>query len=181
MSSILTKDLKSNLEETRSRLLSERQALIQAAQSEAEAELDKTLQYIEQLLGTSGDSAPSAPAASTASPKATKAPAKSKAKAAAPVAAEPKKAKGRKSSKSFDASVLKSEFKSLKAMQAIVEVLGSAKEPLSIDDLIDLIYDPFDPAEMSKARMSVAITTKHAERRGLLKKVQDNPSRFQAV
>jgi hypothetical protein len=180
VSSILTKDLKSNLEETRSRLLSERQALIQAAQSEAEAELDKTLQYIEQLLGASGDSEPSPPTASTAAPKATKAPAKSKAKAA-PVAAEPKKAKGRKSSKSFDASVLKSEFKSLKAMQAIVQVLGSAKEPLSIDDLIDQIYDPFDPAEMSKARMSVAITTKHAERRGLLKKVQDNPSRFQAV
>jgi hypothetical protein len=186
VSSILTKDLKSNLEETRSRLLSERDSLIQAAQSEAEAELDQTLQYIEQLLDASGASAPSPPAVASkasASPAKTPAsPAKGKGKGKAKAApAEPQKAKGRKSSKSFDASVLKSEFKSMKAMEAIVQVLSSAKEPMSIDDLIARIYDPFDEAEMSKARMSVAITTKHAERRGLLKKVQDNPSRFVAA
>jgi pyruvate/2-oxoglutarate dehydrogenase complex dihydrolipoamide acyltransferase (E2) component len=189
--SILTKDLKSNLEETRSRLLSERKAILQAAKSEAEAELDKTLQHIDQLLGSSS-SAPSKPAAkakvspaaeAAPAPKASPAPkGKGKAKAAAP--AETKKAapaaKGRKSSKSFDASSLKSEFKSMKAMDAIVQVLGGAKESMSIDDLIGRLYDPFDEAEMSKARMSVAITTKHAERRGLLKKVQDNPSRFSA-
>lgn len=180
MSSILTKDLKSNLEETRSRLLSEREALIQAAHSEAEAELDRTLQYIEQLLGASTTSEPSEPQPSKASATPAKSKGKGKGKAAS-VPAETKKTQSRKSSKSFDASALKADFKSLKPMQAIVQILGDSKEPLSIDDLIAQLYDPFDEAEMSKARMSVAITTKHAERRGLLRKVQDNPSRFQVV
>lgn len=179
MSSILTKDLKSNLEETRSRLLSEREALIQAAQSEAEAELDRTLQYIEQLLGGSRDTEPISPQASKPSASPTKSKGKGKGKAAS-APAETKQTRSSKSSKSFDASALKAEFKSMKPMDAIVQILGDSKEPLSIDDLIEQLYEPFDQVDISKARMSVAITSKHAERRGLLRKVQDNPSRFQA-
>jgi hypothetical protein len=181
VSSILTKDLKSNLEETRSRLLSEREALIQAAQSEAEAELDRTLQYINQLLGVSTSSEPSSPQVSQSSPSPAKGKGKGKGKAASAPAETKKTGSGKSSSKSFDASALKADFKSLKPMEAIVQILGDSKEPLSIDDLIAQLYEPFDQSEMSKARMSVAITTKHAERRGLLRKVQDNPSRFQAV
>lgn len=168
MPTILNDTLKAELEQTRARLLSEQETIAETVTKEAEAEIDRVLGYINSLLGEAdAEPAESAPESQPA--------AKTPAKTTAKKSAAPKSS----SKNGFDAAKLKSKFKDLKAMDAILKVLADEKSALSIDDLINQLYDEFDPAEISKARRSVAITTKHAERRGLLKKVQDNPSRFE--
>ncbi|MBW4443012.1 MAG: hypothetical protein KME10_17580 [Plectolyngbya sp. WJT66-NPBG17] len=162
MPTILNETLKAELEQTRARLLSEQDTIAQTVSKQAEEEIDRVLGYINSLLG---EDAPSTPASK---PKA----APSEPKTAPPAS---------KTGQSYDASALKAKFKGLKPMEAILKVLADEKHPLSIDDLINQLYDAFDQADIAKARRSVAITTKHAERRGLLRKVQDNPSRFESV
>jgi len=164
---ILNDTLKAELEQTRARLLSEQETIAETVTKEAEAEIDRVLSYINSLLGETTESEPVSKPAAKSEPKTT-----TKAKSA------PSKSS---SKNAFDAGKLKSKFKGAKPMDAILQVLAAEKSALSIDDLINQLYDEFDPAEISKARRSVAITTKHAERRGLLKKVQDNPSRFTAA
>lgn len=163
---MLNDTLKAGLEQTRARLLSEQDTLAQTVSKQAEEEIDRVLGYINSLLG---EDAPSTPA-STATPA-------SKPKAATKSKATP----AAKTGQPFDASALKAKFKGQKPMEAILKVLADEKHALSIDDLINQLYDAFDQADIAKARRSVAITTKHAERRGLLRKVQDNPSRFESA
>ncbi|GAP94589.1 hypothetical protein [Leptolyngbya sp. NIES-2104] len=169
MPTILNDTLKAELEQTRARLLSEQETIAETVTKEAEAEIDRVLGYINSLLGEAAPTE-SAPESKPATPSPAKTTAK---KTAAP--------KSSSKGGAFDAGKLKSKFKDLKPMDAILKVLADEKSALSIDDLINQLYDEFDAAEISKARRSVAITTKHAERRGLLKKVQDNPSRFQGA
>lgn len=167
MPTILNDALKAELEQTRARLLSEQETIAETVTKEAEAEIDRVLSYINSLLGDSEPIESESKSAAKSEPKATP-----KAKTSAPKSS---------SKNAFDAGKLKAKFKGTKPMDAILQVLATEKSALSIDDLINQLYDEFDPAEISKARRSVAITTKHAERRGLLKKVQDNPSRFEAA
>ena len=166
MSTILNDQLKAELEQVRDRLLNDQDSIIQATITQTEAELDRVLQQINSLLeGT----APSELAEST-SPVNVPQAAKPPSSASKPSSALPP----------FNAAALKSQFKNSKPMDAILQVVSGEREPLSIDDLIGLLYEPFDSNDISKARKSVAITTKHAERRGLVRKVQENPARFQA-
>lgn len=160
MPTILNAQLKAELEQVRDRLLNEQGAMIQTTIAQTEAELDRVLQQIDLLLG---DTAPV-----EQHPQ--------KQRSSASVSSEPDSS----DLPPFDASVLKYQFKQIKPMQAILQVLSNEKQPLSIDDLIALLYEPFNSSDISKARKSVAITTKHAERRGLVQKVQDHPARFQA-
>lgn len=44
--------------------------------------------------------------------------------------------------------------------------------------LLEDLYEPFDTADLKKARMSIAIAANHAVRKGLLQKIQENPVRF---
>ncbi|MBW4525491.1 MAG: hypothetical protein KME18_09895 [Phormidium tanganyikae FI6-MK23] len=166
MPTILNETLKAELEQTRARLLSEQDTIAQTVSKQAEEEIDRVLGYINSLLG---EDAPSTPASKPDS--------KPKAAPSEPKTAPP----ASKTGQSYDASALKAKFKGLKPMEAILKVLADEKHPLSIDDLINQLYDAFDQVDIAKARRSVAITTKHAERRGLLRKVQDNPSRFESV
>ncbi|MBE9010466.1 hypothetical protein IQ250_09640 [Pseudanabaenaceae cyanobacterium LEGE 13415] len=168
MPTILNDTLKAELEQTRDRLLSEQETIVETVTKEAEAEIDRVLNYIDSLLGDTTPSETEPKPAAKSEPKATP-----KAKSSPAPKSSSKNA--------FDAAKLKAKFKGTKPMDAILQVLADEKSALSIDDLINQLYDEFDPAEISKARRSVAITTKHAERRGLLKKVQDNPSRFEAA
>ncbi|MGG6268158.1 hypothetical protein ACQ4M3_41690 [Leptolyngbya sp. AN03gr2] len=172
MPTILNDTLKAELEQTRARLLSEQETIAETVTKEAEAEIDRVLNYINSLLGETTESEPVSKPAAKSEPKTTEPKTTAKAKSAAPKSS---------SKTAFDAGKLKAKFKGTKPMDAILQVLADEKSALSIDDLINQLYDEFDPAEISKARRSVAITTKHAERRGLLKKVQDNPSRFEAA
>ncbi|MBD1845903.1 hypothetical protein H6F89_21325 [Cyanobacteria bacterium FACHB-63] len=167
MPPILNDSLKAELEQTRNRLLNEQDEIVQAISKQAEAEIDRLLGYINSLLG---DSQPSAPQGSQTAPA-------SQPKASV---SKPKVASTKSAQSPFDATTLKAKFKGVKPMDAIVQVLADEKHPLSIDDLINQLYDGFDQADISKARRSVAITTKHAERRGLVRKIQDNPPQFQA-
>lgn len=164
MATMLNETLKAELEQTRARLLSEQDTIAQTVTQQAEAEIDRLLGYINSLLGED------APSRSDNKPK-----------TASATASAPSSATASKSGQPFDAAALKAKFKDLKPMDAILQVLADEKHPLSIDDLINQLYDGFDQSDIAKARRSVAITTKHAERRGLVRKVQDNPSRFQAV
>ncbi len=168
VATMLNDTLKAELEQTRARLLSEQDTIAQTVTQQAEAEIDRLLGYINSLLGEA------APSRSDSKPKTASAP------TSAPASA-PTSATAPKSGQPFDAAALKAKFKDLKPMDAILQVLADEKHPLSIDDLINQLYDGFDQTDIAKARRSVAITTKHAERRGLVRKVQDNPSRFQAV
>ncbi|MBD2079041.1 hypothetical protein [Leptolyngbya sp. FACHB-17] len=167
MPPILNDSLKAELEQTRDRLLNEQDEIVQAVSKQAEAEIDRLLGYINSLLG---DSQPSASQSSQTAP------------ASQPEASnsKPKATSAKADQSAFDATALKAKFKGAKPMDAIVQVLADEKHPLSIDDLINQLYDAFDQADISKARRSVAITTKHAERRGLVRKIQDNPPQFQA-
>jgi hypothetical protein len=162
---MLNDQLKSELQQTRDRLLNEQKTIAQTATAEAEAEIDRVLEYINQILGDESSAPTSSPA-----------PAKTRSTTAAPKSVAPKSASG----KAFDATVLKSKFKQIKAMDAIVQVLEAEKKPLSIDDLISELYDPFEQAEIARARRSVAITAKHAERRGLIQRASDNPPQYEA-
>lgn len=167
MPPILNDSLKAELEQTRARLLSEQDEIVQAVSKQAEAEIDRLLSYINSLLGDrQPSSAESSKTESAPQPKASPAPSKA--------------SSAKSNQSSFDATVLKAKFKGIKPIDAIVQILADEKHPLSIDDLINQLYDGFDQADISKARRSVAITTKHAERRGLVRKVKDNPPQFEA-
>jgi len=163
---ILNETLKAELEQTRARLLSEQDTIAQTVSKQAEEEIDRLLGYINSLLGEAPSTSDSQPK-SGSQPKTTSKP---------EVSSTPSK-----TGQPFDAAALKAKFKDLKPMDAIVQILKDEQHPLSIDDLINQLYDAFDQTDIAKARRSVAITTKHAERRGLVQKVQDNPSRFQAA
>lgn len=166
MPTILNETLKAELEQTRARLLNEQDTIAQTVSKQAEEEIDRLLGYINSLLGEEAPSTSDSQPKSASQPKTTS---KSKASTTS------------KTGQPFDAAALKAKFKDLKPMDAIVQILKDEQHPLSIDDLINQLYDAFDQTDIAKARRSVAITTKHAERRGLVQKVQDNPSRFQAA
>lgn len=175
MPPILNASLKAELEQTRARLLNEQNEIVQAISQQAEAEIDRLLGYINSLLEASQPSSTqSSQSAPESEPKAS--PARSDNKSGAK-----SKASSQSSQAAFDAAILKAKFKGSKPIDAIVQILADEKHPLSIDDLINQLYDSFDQADISKARRSVAITTKHAERRGLVRKAQDNPPQFEAI
>lgn len=85
---ILDQSVRSNLEQERDRLTSDRDAIIKAAVANATSEIDKTLEYLNGLLG--GTIAPESNGAPEAAPAAPAAPArKARGKAKAPAAEAP--------------------------------------------------------------------------------------------
>lgn len=153
---ILDQSVRSNLEQERDRLTSDRDAIIKAAVANATSEIDKTLEYLNGLLGgtiapeSNGapEAAPAAPArkargkakapaaeapAPEAPAKKGKAPAKAAAKAKAPAKAEKaeKVEKTEKPKRNVKPSVpfdatMKRDFKGLTPAEAVLKVMSDS-------------------------------------------------------
>ncbi len=85
----------------------------------------------------------------------------------------------RRKSKSFDAEDLKSEFKGLSAIDAMIQVLAKAGgQAFSTDEMIQQVYGEFEESEMPRARKSVAGVLARGARFNTFDKVQEKPARY---
>jgi hypothetical protein len=201
--SILSHATRQQLEQERSRLRQDRAAIIQTAIEQATAQIDKTLQHLDTLLGdapalsesqapeqngngkslpdleTSLESVPSIePIAQESSATSAKAIPKAKGRPSQ----NKGKSRGQQKSTSFDSKVLRPEFEGHSPISAMAQMMGQSPDrSFSVEEVISALYPDFDPAETSKATRSVHITLALGAKKGLLEKVQENPSRFKAV
>lgn len=175
--SILSKEIKQQLEQERSRLVNDREAIV----ASVTAEVDRLIQHLDVLLG-SADATTSTPTNSkkTTSKAASKAPSEvvSEAPKQKTERAKPK-AKRSKTTKAFDAKKLKSTFKKMSPSDAVAQILSqSPDQSFETDQLIASLYEPFDEAEMGRARKSVSAVLLHGLRAGKFEKVQENPAQY---
>ncbi len=161
----LTSAVKVQLQQEHTRLQQERDRLTETVTSQTAATIDQLVQHIDHLLGVPTQIEPTSKAQS-AQPK-------SKPSTAKPSQPAPKSTE----LAGFDAAKIKPAFQSSKLMNAIVKAI-KPKQSKSIDQLLEDLYEPFDTADLKKARMSVAIAANHAVRKGLLQKIQGKPDRF---
>lgn len=202
-SNVLTDAFRRQLEQERLRLINERDTIVQAAINQATAEIDRSLDCIDALLGVptahenngstqaklvEQESAPS-PKQSTQRKVAAQ-----KAKPSSPTPKQKDTQPSKQASKSEPAAKskpaaqetaslkdLKREFKDLTPAQAIERVImQSPKQVFTTEDVIRAIYGTLDQAAMPKARQSVALMLSHGKRRGDYIKVQEEPAQFQA-
>jgi hypothetical protein len=199
---ILDQSVRSNLEQERDRLTSDRDAIIKAAVASATSEIDKTLEYLNGLLGgtiapeSNGapEAAPArkargkakAPVAEAPAPEAPAKKGKAAAKAKAPAKAEKaekaeKPKRNVKPSVPFDAT-MKRDFKGLTPAEAVLKVMSdSPKDTFTTDEMIQILYGSLESEKMPEARKRVALMMAHGMRKGTYEKVGDNPSRFKIV
>ncbi|MGG6270651.1 hypothetical protein ACQ4M3_38985 [Leptolyngbya sp. AN03gr2] len=162
----LTSAVKDQLRQEHARLHQERDRLAQTVTSQTVLAIDQLVQQIDRLLGVPTRIEPT-PKAQSAQPKSKPS---STAKPSQPAPKSTELA-------GFDAAKTKPAFQSSKLMDAVVKAI-KPKQSKSIDQLLEDLYDPFDAADLKKARMSVEIAANHAVRRGLLQKIQGKPDRF---
>jgi hypothetical protein len=188
---VLSDESRQQLEHERSRLINERDAIVQAVT----AEIDRTLQNLNALLDiepphSDSSQASSVPVSRKGRPKGQKkstvtnssALSSSVVPARQKDASDQKPSRGRTKRKAqvFDAKALKREFKGMAALQAMVRVMAIAPldQTFSTDDMIQGVYGTFENMELSHARKSVAGVLARGVRQGLLEKVQNTPARF---
>ncbi|GAP99729.1 hypothetical protein [Leptolyngbya sp. NIES-2104] len=193
--SILTDNTRAKLEEERSRLINERDTIIQAAVTQATVEFDQTLQTLNQLLGDSAPATTESQPAKAPTPLKKAAPAASeKGKTTKQAAIEEKPteptsktaAKGKKQpeSKASKSAAptqplpLKQEFKSMTPTEAVKQVMGAGK-PLTTDDVIQTLYQSVKEANLATARKTIALILGRGTHQGVYEKVGENPSRYQ--
>ncbi|MBW4540610.1 MAG: hypothetical protein KME43_15890 [Myxacorys chilensis ATA2-1-KO14] len=203
--SILSHDSKQQLEQERSRLVHERETIIESVT----AEINRLIQHIDALLGSEGTAEvngtvdTAVPTADAAVPTAdaavpAKGTRKGKAKSTTSGAGSPAKSqesapssdevaapddgqqkRKRRKSKSFDAEDLNSEFKGLTAIDAMIQVMREAGEQaFSTDEMIQQVYGEFEESEMPRARKSVAGVLARGARFNTFDKVQEKPARY---
>lgn len=204
---ILDNSVRKNLEQERNRLTSDRDSIIKAAVSAATTEIDKTLEYLNGLLGgeieppTNGKGKkaaqielPKVEAAPEVKPKQQR---KGRGKAKAAVeetttAAPEKKIRGKKKTEEaapkktrnvkppvpFDAT-MKRDFKGMTPAEAVLKVLsGSPSDTFTTDEVIEILYGSLPSVNVPEARKRIALTLAHGMRKGSYEKVAENPSRF---
>lgn len=196
--SILSHDSKQQLEQERSRLMHERETIIESVT----AEINRLIQHIDALLGSEGtaegngtvdaavptvDVAVPAKGTRKGRPKSTTSGAVSaKSQESAPSDSDEVTApddgqhkRKRRKSKSFDAEDLNSEFKGLTAIDAMIQVMKKAgDQTFSTDEMIEQVYGEFDEAEMPRARKSVAGVLARGARFNTFDKVEEKPARY---
>lgn len=204
---ILDNAVRQNLEQERDRLTSDRDSIIKEAVATATSEIDKTLEYLNGLLG--GEIAPStngrkieievpaiAEIADIAEAKPKQRKGRGKAKAApeeTTTAAPEKKTRGKKKTDDeaapkkqrnvkppvpFDAT-MKRDFKGMTPAEAVLKVLsGSPSDTFTTDEVIDILYGSLPSVTVPEARKRIALTLAHGMRKGTYEKVDENPSRF---
>ena len=172
--SILSDEIRQQLEQERSRLSSDRETIIQTAVQQATAAIDLALQNLNSLLGDEsmsnghGTYLPEAVVHSKASTQ--QSVTKSKGK------------RGQSKVKLFDGKVLKPEFEGLAPIDAMVQVIQqSPEQSFDAEAVIRAVYDEVDESELPKAKRSVKITLVLGVKKGLLEKVQDHPPMFKAL
>jgi hypothetical protein len=210
---VLSAEARQQLEQERSRLIQERQTIVETVT----AEIDRTIQRLDALLGTEPASTEStltesAPIEATPTESNGAAPVKGKrgrgrgkraAKTSTPVrstsaspeieptpddsedaepAPSPKKGRQRRP-KPFDAKAMRRDFKGMTPTNAVIQVMAQAdpEQAFTPDDLLDILYEEFDDADLSRARKSVAAILFHGSRNGVFEKVQNSPAQYQLV
>ncbi len=181
--SILSSEVKQQLEQERSRLRRDREAIIQSAVQQATIAIDRALQQLDSLLGESEnngssshllDSEPQSDSSETPPQKTSTPKDQSSTKS---------KGKGRQSTVNrFNGKVLKPEFAHLSPIEAMVQVVNQApKQTFDAETVINAVYDVFDPEDLPTAKRSVKITLVGGAKKGWLERVQENPPLFRAV
>jgi hypothetical protein len=185
---MLSDETKQQLEQERSRLVNDRSKIVSEIESSVSAQVDRTLQTLNALLDVpvkvevpavddivesvseileqATDEVPTHSA-----PRFRKTGTKS--------AAKPK-GKGKTSQpKAFDARQLKGSFNGKSLSDAILEVMQQdAVRVYTTEEFIAALYDPFDEADLSKARRTLGATLMHLVRAGKVEKVQDKPPHY---
>ncbi|MBD1846141.1 hypothetical protein H6F89_22525 [Cyanobacteria bacterium FACHB-63] len=199
---ILDQSVRQNLEQERDRLTSDRDAIIKQAVAAATSEIDKTLEYLNGLLG--GEIAPSTngkkieievPAIAEVAEVKPKRKGRGKAKATEETKVETndvpeKKTRGKKSEDApkqkrnvkppvpFDAT-MKRDFKGMTPAEAVYKVMsGSPSDTYTTDEMIEVLYGSLPSVNMPEARKRIALMMAHGMRKGTYEKVGENPSRF---
>jgi hypothetical protein len=196
--SVVSDSFKQQLEQERSRLLTERDAIIEAAIAQATAEIDQTIANLNSFLGGEAvaleDVTPSngrkktgrgpgrKPKAVVEEPEAAPARA-SKVKAAVPVRgtrAKPpvERSKARAASPAVDLP-LKRQFKNLTQTQATYKVLADAPDHIfSTDEVIAALYLSLNEDQQAAARKSIGLVLGRGSYQGKIEKVQEDPKLF---
>ncbi|MBD1823135.1 hypothetical protein H6F51_11670 [Cyanobacteria bacterium FACHB-DQ100] len=195
---ILDQSVRQNLEQERDRLTNDREAIIKEAVASATSEIDKTLEYLNGLLG--GEIAPSTngkkieievPAIAEVAEAKPKRKGRGKAKATEETTVAPeKKTRGKKSEDApkqkrnvkppvpFDAT-MKRDFKGMTPAEAVYKVMsGSPSDTYTTDEMIEVLYGSLPSVNMPEARKRIALMMAHGMRKGTYEKVGENPSRF---
>ncbi len=180
--SILSSEVKQQLEQERSRLRSDRDAIIQSAVQQATVAIDRALQQLDSLLEDESENNGSVNLSDTGtqleSPKAQsqKTPTEGQSSTKA-------KGKGRQQpANHFNGKVLKAEFAGLSPIEAMVRVINqSPEQTFDAETVIRAVYDEFDPADLPTAKRSVKITLVGGAKKGWLERVQENPPLFKAL
>jgi hypothetical protein len=199
---ILSQETKQQLEQERSRLLSDRQTITALVT----AEVDQAIEFLTALIGNKPAPATTTATAKASKPHSTPSPPAVQAEAeltpkrrsetkATPRPSEPQivesdadltqakkqsQPRGKlRQSPLFDATQLKRQFKGMSASHAIAQILREdSAQVYGIDDLIAALYEEFDQAEIPRARKSVAMVLMHGVRSGKFEKVQDAPAQY---
>jgi len=182
--SILSSEVKQQLEQERARLRSDREAIIQSAVQQATIAIDQALQQLDSLLGESENKGSSNHLLDSDTPsEPSKTLAKKTSTPKGQSSTQSKRGKGRQPTVNrFNGKVLKPEFAHLSPIEAMVQVVNQAPEQtFDAETVIRAVYDEFDPADLPTAKRSVKITLVGGAKKGLLDRVQENPPLFKAV
>jgi hypothetical protein len=207
--SVLSSDFRTQLEQQRDRLASERDAIVQAAVEHATTTIDANLAHINALLGNSDSPTQAEPPAVKSStktkqkkaaleseiePKGTRkkrilksaavfqeSPALETVKEKSTVSKASKPSKvASKASKSNGVPSLKAEFKNMDLASAIPIVFNQDPDRLfSVDNVIEALYGSVDEDIMGKSRQRIGVSLGHSLKREEIIRIQDKPAIYQ--
>ncbi|MGG6267094.1 hypothetical protein ACQ4M3_13085 [Leptolyngbya sp. AN03gr2] len=179
---VLSEETRKQLEQERDRLMSDRDRIMSEMMSLISAEVDQTIQTLNALLNGSSEVnvavlEPSESAIAqlddVASSTQQKTPRRTGTKKTNA------KDKERLPVLAFNAKQLKSNFKGLGVVEAVVQLMQQNSEQVyELDDLITALYEKFDESDLSKARKTLGVTLMHAARKGTIDQVGKKPSRY---
>jgi hypothetical protein len=187
-SAMLSDETKQQLEQERLRLVNDRSKIVHEIESSVSAQVDRTLQTLNALLDVPAKvevpavddivesvsdilehATTEVPTQSAPRPR----------KTGTKSTAKPK-GKGKTSQpQAFDAKHLKGSFNGKSLRDAILEVMQQdAARVYATDELIVALYDPFEEADLPRARRTLGATFMHLIRGGKVEKVQDKPPHY---
>jgi hypothetical protein len=185
---MLSDETKQQLEQERSRLVNDRSKIVSEIESSVSAQVDRTLQTLNALLDapakvevpTVDDIVESvSEILEQATAEVLTHSASRSRKTGTKIAAKPKAKEETGQLKAFDAKQLKNSFSGKSLGDAILEVMQQdAARVYTTDEFIAALYNPFDEADLSKARKTLGATLMHLIRGGKVEKVQDKPPHY---
>ncbi len=187
-STMLSDETKQQLEQERLRLVNDRSKIVSEIESSISAQVDLTLQALNALLNA--PARVEVPAVDdivesvseilehTTAEVPTYSTSRSR-KTGTKSAVKPTAKEKTSQPKAFDARHLKGSFSGKSLGEAVLEVMHhDASRVYTTDEFIAVLYDPFDQADLSKARRTLGATLMHLIRGGKVEKVQDKPPHY---